>query len=115
MIKEPFTEKRPWGEFRQYTSGESVTVKTVFVKAGECLSLQYHERRAEFWRVLSGAPDVTIGEKITHAKVGDEFMVPKGATHQIAAAEEDVEILEIAYGDFDENDIVRIEDNYGRV
>ena len=114
MFREPFTEKRPWGEFRQYTSGAPVTVKTVFVKKGERLSLQYHERRAEFWKIFSGTPEVTIGDSTVKAKTGDEFFVPKKTNHRIAAVDEDVLFLEIAYGDFDEKDIVRLEDTYGR-
>jgi len=114
MFREPFTEKRPWGEFRQYTSGAPVTVKTVFVKKGERLSLQYHEMRAEFWKIFSGMPEVTIGDSTVKAKTGDEFFVPKKTNHRIAAVDEDVLFLEIAYGDFDEKDIVRIEDTYGR-
>lgn len=111
---EPFTEKRPWGEFRQYTNGEPVTVKTIFVKKGERLSLQYHTKRAEFWKIISGTPEVTIGASIMRAKVGDEFMVPEKTNHRIAAIDEDVLFFEISYGDFDENDIVRIKDDYGR-
>ena len=114
MFQEPFTEKRPWGEFRQYTSGAPVTVKTVFVKKGERLSLQYHTKRTEFWKIISGMPDVTIGDSAIRAKAGDEFFIPKKANHRIAAVGEDVSFLEIAHGDFDENDIVRIKDDYGR-
>lgn len=111
---EPFTEKRPWGEFRQYTKNEPVTVKTIFVKNGEQLSLQYHKKRREFWKILSGTPEVTIGDYVVRAKTGDEFLVPKEAPHRVAAIDEDALFLEISYGDFDENDIVRIKDNYGR-
>lgn len=111
---EPFTEKRPWGEFRQYTNGEPVTVKTILVKKGERLSLQYHMKRAEFWKILSGMPEVTIDDRIVRAKAGDEFIVPEKTNHRIAAVNEDVLFLEISYGDFDENDIVRIKDDYGR-
>lgn len=111
---EPFTEKRPWGEFRQYTNGEPVTVKTILVKKGERLSLQYHMKRAEFWKILSGTPEVTIDDRIVRAKVGDEFTAHEKTNHRIAAVDEDVLFLEISYGDFDENDIVRIKDDYGR-
>lgn len=114
MNQEPFTEKRPWGEFRQYTSGAPVTVKTVFVKKGERLSLQYHNKRAEFWRILSGTPEVTVGDSTIRAKAGDEFFVSKHTNHRITAVDEDALLLEIAYGNFDEKDIVRLEDTYGR-
>ncbi|MEK7582178.1 MAG: phosphomannose isomerase type II C-terminal cupin domain [Patescibacteria group bacterium] len=112
--KDPFTEKRPWGEFRQFASGEAVTVKIITVKHGESFSLQYHQKREEFWRILKGMPEVIIGETSTHARPGDEFTVPVAVSHRVSALNDDVEFLEIARGDFDENDIVRIEDKYGR-
>ncbi len=111
----PFVERRPWGEFRQYTKNESVTVKTIFVKSGEILSLQYHKKRDEFWRILRGTPEVTIGETVTSAKIGDEFKIPVGVLHRVKAVGSDAEFLEISFGEFDEDDIVRTEDNYGRV
>jgi mannose-6-phosphate isomerase-like protein (cupin superfamily) len=109
-----FTEKRPWGEFRQYAKNEPVTVKTIYVKNGESLSLQYHKQRSEFWRILKGEPEVTIGEEKIKAKAGDEFTVPLGAKHRVAAPFGDVEFLEISRGNFDESDNIRIEDKYGR-
>lgn len=115
MNQVPFTEERPWGEFRQLTAGEPSTVKLIRVKPNQALSLQYHRQRTEFWVVLSGAPEVTIGGKVVRAKVGDEFFVPREAEHRLTAGPEPVEILEIAQGEVDENDIVRLEDNYGRV
>ncbi|MBI2086816.1 MAG: phosphomannose isomerase type II C-terminal cupin domain [Candidatus Zambryskibacteria bacterium] len=110
----PFTEKRPWGEFREFVRDEAATVKIIFVKKWEAFSLQKHHNRAEFWRVLSGEPDITIGEKTTRAKVGDEFEIPIEASHRVSAPVSDVEVLEISRGKFDESDIVRIEDKYGR-
>jgi len=110
----PFSEKRPWGEFRQFTDGEAVTVKTIFVQRGESFSLQDHQARSEFWRVLSGTPEITVGRAIVRAKKGDEFSVPIGVEHRVRALDDDVELLEISRGQFDEQDIVRLEDKYGR-
>ena len=107
--------KRPWGFFRQFTQSEQSTVKLINVKDGQRLSLQYHLKRSEFWVVLVGNPKVTIGDMEKVAKVGDEFEIPQKAIHRIEAPDGDVQILEIAFGDFDEDDIVRIEDAYGRV
>ncbi len=108
------TDERPWGRFRQFTENEVTTVKTIFIKKGESLSLQYHNHRSEFWRILSGTPDVTIGDTVTRAKAGDEFEIPVKVNHRIHAIDTDAEFLEISSGNFDENDIVRLEDNYGR-
>src|SRR5688572_23358589 len=106
----PFTEERPWGWFREFAKNEKVTVKLIFVRKGESLSLQKHERRSEFWRVVSGNPDITLNGQSIGAKPGDEFDVSVGAEHRISAPAGDVEILEVARGDFDESDIIRLED-----
>ncbi|MBU4480413.1 phosphomannose isomerase type II C-terminal cupin domain [Patescibacteria group bacterium] len=110
-----YTEKRPWGEFKEFTKNEKATVKIITVKAGEKISLQLHHNREEFWKVLSGNPTIQIGEEKTEAKTGDEFFVPKETKHRISANDSSAEILEIAFGEFDENDEVRFDDDYGRV
>ena len=110
----PFTEKRPWGGFREFVKNQAVTVKILFIKKGEVFSLQRHEHRAEFWRVLSGDPDVTVGSDVVRAKAGDEFEILKTVDHRISASINDVEVLEISVGEFDEGDIIRMEDKYGR-
>ncbi len=109
----PYNEERPWGSFTQFTKNTPSTVKIIFVRAGEKLSLQYHKHRSEFWKILSGKGEVTIGESLFPTKKGDEFFIPKESLHRISAST-DLEILEIALGDFDEDDIVRTDDIYGR-
>jgi len=113
-MKKPFTVERPWGTFRQYSLNEPVTVKTVFVKKGGILSLQYHNKRAEFWHILSGTPEIRIGETVVRGKAGDEFEVPVTTQHRISAPDGDVEFLEVSFGTFDELDNTRLEDVYGR-
>lgn len=108
--------KKPWGQFDQFTRSEVVTVKILSVNPNQLLSLQYHNHRDEFWRVISGHPVLTIGSKIINASPGDEFTIPKLEKHRIEAKDDAVQILEISYDDnFDEDDIVRLEDTYGRV
>ena len=106
--------KKPWGQFEQFTHNELSTVKIISVDSNSSLSLQYHNHRSEFWRVLSGHPILTIGEKKINAKPGDEFTIKELEKHRIETKEDSVQILEISYGDFDENDIIRLEDKYGR-
>ena len=113
-MQEPYQESRPWGWFRQFTHNEETTVKVLAINAGAVLSLQSHEQRSEFWRVLSGAPIVIIDDTETVAKPGDEFFVPQGAKHRLKGGEVDSQVLEIAFGTFDEDDITRYEDVYGR-
>ena len=111
-----FIIKRPWGQFDQFTQSEVVTVKILSVNPDTSLSLQYHNHRDEFWRVISGHPLLTIGENKIKANPGDEFTILRKEKHRIEAKDNAVQILEISYDDhFDENDIVRIEDKYGRI
>ena len=109
-----FTVKKPWGQFDQFTHNELSTVKILSVNSGESLSLQYHKNRTEFWKIISGHPIVTVDEIIKVAKPDDEFIIGKLTPHQLEAKDDDVKVLEIAYGDFDEEDIVRIKDKYDR-
>lgn len=108
------TIQKPWGQFEQYTHNEETTVKIISVNKGDSLSLQYHNNRSEFWKILYGNPLVIIGEEKIQAHEGDEFTIEKTVHHRIEAVNDDVKFLEIAYGNFDEEDIVRLEDKYGR-
>lgn len=108
------TIEKPWGKFEQFTHNEVTTVKIISVNANNLLSLQYHNHRTEFWRIISGHPLVTVGEVVKIAKPGDEFIIDKLQPHRLEAQNDNVKVLEIAYGDFDEEDIIRYEDKYGR-
>ncbi len=105
---------RPWGSFEQFTHNESSTVKLLYINRGEELSLQKHSHRDEFWKIISGSPIVEIGDKKSEAEAGDEFTAKAGEVHRISAPVDDVVFLEISIGDFDENDEVRLEDDYNR-
>lgn len=109
-----YTEERPWGKFERFTMNEETTVKIITVKSGEAFSLQYHTKREEFWHIISGSGFVTLGEERKEAKAGDEFTIPIGTHHRMEATEE-IKFLEIAFGEFDENEIMRVTDKYGRV
>ncbi|MBW3016357.1 phosphomannose isomerase type II C-terminal cupin domain [Candidatus Woesearchaeota archaeon] len=111
---EKYKEERPWGEFEQYCKNQQCTVKIITVKPQEELSLQYHNHRDEFWKVIKGKAQITLGDKIIEAKEGDEFYIPKKTKHRITTQESQVKILEISFGEFDANDIVRLEDKYKR-
>lgn len=107
--------QKPWGYFSQFTHNEVTTVKILSIDPNTSISLQYHNHRDEFWRVLSGHPFLTIGEDKINASPGDEFTIPKLKKHRIEAKDDAVQILEISYGDnFDEKDIIRLEDKYDR-
>jgi len=108
------TDERPWGVERCLTKNEASTVKLLYVNRGESLSLQLHHHRDEFWKVISGNPETIVGEKTYNNKTGDEISVPRETAHRISAPTDDVTILEISTGDFDEHDEVRLEDKYDR-
>lgn len=107
-------ETRPWGNFEQFTLNEQSTVKILTVKAGEELSLQVHQHRDEFSRVLKGSGTVQIGEKSSEVHEGDSFFIPRGTQHRTIGGDSGLVYLEISFGDFDENDETRLEDDYGR-
>jgi len=107
-------EERPWGNFERFTLNEKTTVKIVTVHAREAISLQTHEGRDEFWRVLSGSGTITIGDLAHAAKTDDQFFCLRGAKHRVEGGSEGMTFLEIAFGEFDEKDIIRLEDRYGR-
>lgn len=108
-------EQRPWGWFEQFNENSQCSVKLIHVKARSRLSLQYHNHRNEFWKVIRGPVRVEIGGKEYRGEEGDEFRIPAGSKHRLAALENDALLLEISYGRFDENDIIRVEDDFGRV
>ena len=109
------TVTRPWGQFQQFVSNEPVTVKVITVEPGHRLSLQTHGRRSEFWHVLDGPMEITVDDHTWGAETGTSVWVPLGSVHRMSnKADRTARLLEIAFGDFDEGDIVRIEDDYAR-
>lgn len=109
-----YKETRPWGGFERFTFNEESTVKILLIKPRQKFSLQYHKNREEFWLFLDNPAKVTLGKKTFKVKKGEEIFIPKKAPHRIAALSKPVHVLEIAFGKFEEDDIVRIEDIYGR-
>lgn len=82
---------------------------------GESISLQYHNSRSEFWVILKGNGFVTVGDTRTKAHEGDRFHIDAEENHRAEGGSEPLVFLEISTGHFDENDIVRVEDKYGRI
>ena len=107
--------KKPWGNEEQFTSNEKTTVKILRIDPKAEFSLQYHNKRREFWKVLTGQVWAVIGEETIEMKAGDEVEIPIGTKHRLKHKDGDAQVLEISFGEFDENDIVRLEDDYGRV
>ena len=112
---EPYTEERPWGNFVKFTKGQPSTVKILTVKPKEAFSLQSHLKRDEFWHVRIGEGIATIGDKSIEAHTGSDFFIPRGTKHRLEGGVNGISVLEISQGEFDEGDITRFEDKYGRI
>ena len=110
----PYREERPWGGFVEFTRNTPSSVKVITVNPGESLSLQNHAKRDEFWLVLSGTGTITNGTNQIPASAGETHWIPRGINHRLEAGNEPLKILEISFGDFQDSDIVRLEDKYGR-
>jgi len=108
-------DKRPWGDEEILTMNEQTSVKVLTVNPGQRCSLQYHEHRKEFWKVIEGNLRVVVNNEEKEAKLGDEFEIEPKMTHRLIGTDAPAKVLEISFGNFDENDIVRLQDDYGRL
>ena len=107
---------RPWGYYQVLADESDHKVKRICVYAGKRLSLQRHKRRAEHWYIIMGAATVTIdGVNVPVAK-GEAINIPRGSYHRIMNTGSDLlTFIEVQTGDyFGEDDIERLEDDYGR-
>jgi mannose-1-phosphate guanylyltransferase / mannose-6-phosphate isomerase len=111
------TVHRPWGSFTVLEDGSDCKVKRLTVKPGQVLSLQLHHRRSEHWTVVHGTAKVRVGEREFLLQRNESTFIPIGALHRLEnPGNEDIHLIEVQCGDyFGEDDIVRLEDRYGRV
>lgn len=107
---------RPWGWYDSVDRGERFQVKRIMVKPGASLSLQMHNHRAEHWVVVKGTAQVTRGEETLLLSENESVYIPIGITHRLENPGcINLEIIEIQSGSYlGEDDIVRLEDHYGR-
>lgn len=107
--------QKPWGSYETLASGKTWWLKTLTVEPHQSLSLQTHRLRDEHWIILSGLASVTIGMKMEVYGRGEHVFVPSGTSHRlINIGSEPLVVAEIALGSCNEDDIVRLEDQYGR-
>jgi mannose-6-phosphate isomerase len=109
--------EKPWGNFEQYTHNLPSTVKILTVAPGGILSRQYHHHRDELWVVLDEGACVELDGEVLHPDVEEKLFIPRETVHRLSSCtgSKRVRVLEISFGEFDEEDIVRLEDVYGRV
>ncbi len=115
QVPPTITVEKPWGKFEQYTHNLPSTVKVITVRPGGALSLQYHSKRDELWVILDPGARVEVGDRVLRPQPEETVFIPHRTPHRLSAiGEEPVRVLEISLGEFDEDDIVRLEDVYGR-
>lgn len=107
---------RPWGWYQTIDAGSGFQVKQLMVKPGGVLSLQSHAQRSEHWVVVSGSAKINKGDDVFTLEVNQSTYIPAGVTHRLEnTTDEPLRIIEVQSGDYlGEDDIVRLEDIYGR-
>ncbi len=112
----PRKVEKPWGWELVWANADAYAGKLLHVRAGEALSLQYHERKDESWLVREGRARLELGEvggdlEELEIGAGDAFRFRPGTLHRVTALE-DLLVVEVSTADLD--DVVRVEDRYGR-
>ncbi|MCC6169397.1 MAG: phosphomannose isomerase type II C-terminal cupin domain [Caldilineaceae bacterium] len=109
---------RPWGAFEQYAHNQEVTVSLMAVRPGQRLSLQSHAGRAELWIVLDEGAVVQVNDDVYTPTPGDKIWIPAGARHRLSSRATPggaaVRVLEVAFGNWQQADITRYDDDYRR-
>ena len=110
-------DQRPWGSFTVLDEGETYKVKRIEVLPQKRLSYQKHDRRSEHWMVVAGVAKVTLDGRESTVASGGTIDVPVGAAHRIEnVGSEKLIFIEIQRGTyFGEDDIQRLQDDYGRL
>ncbi len=108
---------RPWGYYELIDKSASSQVKHITVKPGASLSLQMHQHRSEHWIVVSGVAEVTRGVEVFTIKANESTYIPQGVIHRLMnPSDENLDMIEVQSGHYlGEDDIVRFDDEYGRV
>lgn len=111
-----YKEKRPWGEFENLLDADYCKVKEITISPGQAPSYQYHHKREEVWIIIKGNGQLKLDDLESFVEPGSIIKVPTKARHRIRnIGTEDLVFIEVQMGDyFGEDDIVRLEDDYGR-
>ena len=110
------TEERPWGKYQIILDDEKSKVKKITVLPGKRLSYQTHEKRSEYWVIVEGTGVVTLDGITSLAIAGDAFIIEQGIPHRIEnTGDSELIFIETQLGIyFGEDDIIRLEDDFGR-
>lgn len=106
----------PWGRWEVLLDETYCKVKRIIVKPNQRLSYQKHQHREEFWTIVKGEATITLDSEQHQRHAGQHIHIPNGAAHRIAnPGDEDLIFIEVQQGTyFGEDDIIRLEDDYGR-
>jgi mannose-6-phosphate isomerase len=108
-------DHRPWGQFRRFPHEGVSSIKVITVNPGGILSLQYHNKRDEFWVILDEGLEMTAGDRVWLPAAGEEIWIPKGTRHRArGVGVKPARFFELWVGPSEEDDIVRVEDAYSR-
>ncbi len=108
-------DNRPWGRWEEYLNEPGYRVKRIVVLPGKRLSLQKHEHRREHWVIVQGEGLLTLDDTERRVAVGDALYIPQGSVHRIENDREGyLVIIETQLGLCLEDDIIRLEDDFGR-
>jgi len=109
-------DRRPWGTYTVLEEAPTFKVKRIEVLAGKRLSYQKHAQRAEHWFVVAGTAKVTLDGREITVRAGEAIDIPIGAAHRVEnPGDDDLIFIEVQRGNYlGEDDIVRLEDDFGR-
>lgn len=109
-------DRRPWGSYTVLEEDRGFKVKRIEVLPGKRLSYQKHAQRAEHWFVVEGTAKVTLDDEEITVRAGEAIDIPIGAAHRVENADAgNLVFIEVQRGSYlGEDDIVRLEDDYGR-
>ena len=111
-------DNRPWGTWEVLDASDGFCVKRICVTPNNILSLQSHNHRAEHWIIVSGEAMIILGDDTLYRKENESVYIPVKTKHRIknTSTSEPLVFVEIQTGEnLDEDDIIRFEDNYGRI
>jgi len=108
--------ERPWGRYEVLQEGATYKVKSIHVNPGKRLSYQRHQKRSEHWYVTDGSGEVTLDGKMQVVSRGSIIEIPQGMLHRISnTGSSELILIEVQTGSyFGEDDIERVEDDFGR-
>ena len=106
---------KPWGTYEVLLDEPDHKVKRICVKPNERFSLQYHNEREEHWVIVEGIGILTQHGVETEIRTGEYVFIPRGGIHRLQAEKDGVTFIEVQRGVCYEEDIVRLEDDYGRI